>query len=1494
MKNVTPILLSLLFIFSNSINAQYVAPTRISNNTDIFDSPSQLLTGDMDNDGDIDLVSNNPANGNLVWFENLDGNGKMDDPKVINSLNHLGVNLFHLHDVDGNGTIDVIGVENQQVFWYKNTITNTATFSDEIYLPNQDFTSVYEFNIEDMDGDNILDIVMIGHPMEIGWMKGIDNQGNFEPYASLSFDGRYHVRVSDLDGDGDMDMVTPHYDNGDWNLVWVSNTDGNANLSSPNIINALIESPQDLKIADLDGDGDDDILLATYTGFYLAYHYYWYENQLNQGGSWVQNTISDTTLMAPPLIYDIDTDGDLDLVTSYGGNGGFIVFENSNGSGDFIQHDPMNIYGGKSMNNVDINNDGIQDIVSVYTTSTVNQELGLIYIGRDDQTFENPIDYIGDADNTSYDGVLEAKDLNGDGIKDLISSHDNVKRLDWQSFDNSELKFTNPRIIGQGQSIGIDFADFDGDGDEDIVTINDDSYGDNVILFENINGEINYGAAKVLDSGDYAHRNIQAGDLDNDGDVDIFFNKPGGGFGGGIFWLENLDGQANFSARQELISMYFDHAQLEDMDQDGDLDILGHDSNPEGIHWFENNGGAFSAPELVTDDQDIGAFLFEDVDGNGWKDILFTDDNNLVSLRKNTGSTLGFDAPIILPGLNPGASSLPQLFLRDGDLDGDNDLYMYSNSWPNFILYYFENIGGQNIFASAQLIYTFQNKPSKISIDDYDGDLDMDIVVHSGINRTLEFIENYFDKPSISGKVFFDENENGDFDNNENLIYPLSIMLEPDALATFSSYLGNFHFAVVNGIYDVTCNMSSNFGFTTPSTIQAEVTDDSDVEIFYGIKTLVAEAGVLVSNASAPTRCGFEVPFWIDYQNTGTVIGNVIISFEIDSLANFISSSPMPDSIVGNTIYWSHENLPITHSGQINLILQMPGVEFIGEYLTFISSAELTSLDGNHTDLRSTAYRPQLNCAYDPNDKLVEPQILGHPNYTLFGDTLKYTVRFQNTGTDTAFTVRIEDYLDVNLEYSSLQVIGASHPYEVTLDENTGRMMFHFENILLPDSSANEVESHGYFQYQIRHKSNLSENTYIQNYASIFFDFNPPIITNTVENILVSQYPLLVDLTHPSCNGDSDGTLSITYGLPIFDSILWSTGATGLAIDSLGEGQYDLTINYLDGTQLDTSFVIVNPFPIEIINPILEHVSCFNANDGSIELELIGGTPNFFYQWTNGLSGLVNDQLAPGNYQLTVTDINGCSTQDSFNITGPDELIVLGEVNNISCYGLEDGSIIPYVQGGVPNYSFLWSNWVFTEDQYDLPAGDYSLTVTDDNFCKDTIYFTVSSPSEILIEINTTPVSDQQMNGAIEILPSGGTPPFSYSWDFDSSEISNFVDSLGQGIYTVTITDANNCSIIETISVELETNIENLKKDISFTLSPNPNLGNFKVEFDLKNKLDWEIQIFNYLGQNIQSKNSALGGSTREEIDFELNKGYYNIILLVDGKIIKVESVMVL
>ncbi|MEL7163083.1 MAG: hypothetical protein AAFN92_20150, partial [Bacteroidota bacterium] len=142
---------------------------------------------------------------------------------------------------------------------------------------------------------------------------------------------------------------------------------------------------------------------------------------------------------------------------------------------------------------------------------------------------------------------------------------------------------------------------------------------------------------------------------------------------------------------------------------------------------------------------------------------------------------------------------------------------------------------------------------------------------------------------------------------------------------------------------------------------------------------------------------------------------------------------------------------------------------------------------------RSVACRENVG-AYDPNDKTAYPRGYGGGEI-LPGTRLTYDIRFQNTGTDTAFTVVIRDTLEPTLDLATFKPEGASHPYTFTLDTNRV-VTFTFANILLPDSSVNLAASQGVVQFSIDHDSTLLRGSYVDNRAAIFFDFNEPIITN--------------------------------------------------------------------------------------------------------------------------------------------------------------------------------------------------------------------------------------------------------------------------------------------------------------------------------------------------------------------------------------------------------------
>ena len=145
----------------------------------------------------------------------------------------------------------------------------------------------------------------------------------------------------------------------------------------------------------------------------------------------------------------------------------------------------------------------------------------------------------------------------------------------------------------------------------------------------------------------------------------------------------------------------------------------------------------------------------------------------------------------------------------------------------------------------------------------------------------------------------------------------------------------------------------------------------------------------------------------------------------------------------------------------------------------------------------------QIIGAYDPNDKQVFPRGIGTAGLTRPGSRLQYLIRFQNTGNDTAFNIVISDTLSEELDMSTFRLGNASHPYRLEVS-GFGRpiLNFYFDNIQLPDSNMNEPASHGYIQFFSHHDPDAALGTQIENFADIYFDFNPPIRTNTVVNTL--------------------------------------------------------------------------------------------------------------------------------------------------------------------------------------------------------------------------------------------------------------------------------------------------------------------------------------------------------------------------------------------------------
>ncbi|WP_188501428.1 DUF7619 domain-containing protein [Pontibacter amylolyticus] len=181
-----------------------------------------------------------------------------------------------------------------------------------------------------------------------------------------------------------------------------------------------------------------------------------------------------------------------------------------------------------------------------------------------------------------------------------------------------------------------------------------------------------------------------------------------------------------------------------------------------------------------------------------------------------------------------------------------------------------------------------------------------------------------------------------------------------------------------------------------------------------------------------------------------------------------------------------------------------------GEASSSVSTGMVNLLPSDDEEAEKSAECMPITDSYDPNDKLVTPVGRTEEFYTPTNTALKYKVRFQNTGTDVAYRIVVVDTLSEHLDLSTLQLGATSHPSRVEVS-GKGRpvLTWTFDNIMLPDSTADEPGSHGYILFSIKPKAGLPEKTLVENFADIFFDFNSPIRTNITQNRIYDMPPVI-------------------------------------------------------------------------------------------------------------------------------------------------------------------------------------------------------------------------------------------------------------------------------------------------------------------------------------------------------------------------------------------------
>ncbi|MEM1217317.1 MAG: choice-of-anchor V domain-containing protein [Bacteroidota bacterium] len=294
-----------------------------------------------------------------------------------------------------------------------------------------------------------------------------------------------------------------------------------------------------------------------------------------------------------------------------------------------------------------------------------------------------------------------------------------------------------------------------------------------------------------------------------------------------------------------------------------------------------------------------------------------------------------------------------------------------------------------------------------------------------------------------------------------------------------------------------------------------------------------------------------------------------------------------------------------------------------------------------------------------------------------------------------------------------------------------------------------------------------------------------------------------LNITAVDCNGEANGAIElIGIGGTAPYTYQWSNGANGPSINNLIAGTYTLTITDAQQCSFSTNFLVEEPSALAIDNILETDVACFGEANGSAEIIASGGTAPYAYQWSTGSINSSLNGLSAGTYVFTVTDSNGCSTVSSATINEPAPLVSVSSTVEVDCFGASTGSASISSQGGTPPYSYEWSNGQNGANQNNLAAGTYTVTIEDANSCIEIQSLEITEPQPL--SISSPSVSSVlcfgEANGSIELSPAGGTAPYQADWSNGGSGLN--LSNLAAGSYQVTITDANLCTLIETINID--------------------------------------------------------------------------------------------
>lgn len=462
---------------------------------------------------------------------------------------------------------------------------------------------------------------------------------------------------------------------------------------------------------------------------------------------------------------------------------------------------------------------------------------------------------------------------------------------------------------------------------------------------------------------------------------------------------------------------------------------------------------------------------------------------------------------------------------------------------------------------------------------------------------------------------------------------------------------------------------------------------------------------------------------------------------------------------------------------------------------TVRNSATITAL----TSFSLTGQATEVSCA-GGNDGAIATQVSGSSGYTyLWSDGSTQAQRIQLTAG--SYTVTVTD----GSGCAQQAAFAVTQPNALQLTTSTQPVRCAGGN----DGSATAQVSGGTAPYQWNWSSGATAATALnltaQSYTVTVTDAKG--CTRSATATVTQPQPLqaTATATPTTCATTTDGAIAtaVTGGTPPYQWN-WNDGATSAQRTGLSAGSYSATVTDAHGCTSSLSANVGAPLAL-VLSGVVTDVSCRGGNDGRIVLTAQNATPPLTYQWS--VSGIGNSAqangLMAGSYAATVTDANGCTAQAAFAVTQPAQgLAVQATGGVLLCAGSTQGSVQAMVTGGTSPYNYAWSGGAAAVAQpTGLGVGSYTVTVTDANGCTATANATLTEPSPLVVNILKNDVfCHGGSSGMASANVMGGTPPYQYAWS--TAATTPNISGLSAANYALTVTDANGCTVQQSVQIQ--------------------------------------------------------------------------------------------